>query len=92
MLGDLRTNLWQAKCVSFDFENDLKIRMDIGSVFANVYDEVKQRLNKVSKSVVTEITNDLKRVYYSGGLVSPGQLEEFKQISTVLQCIAYIFP
>jgi len=61
MIGDLRVNLWQAMCLSFEIENDLKIRMGIGSVFANVYDEMKQRLNKVSKSIVTQITNDLKR-------------------------------
>ena len=85
MLGDLRLNLWQAKCNSFDIENELKIRMGIVSVFVDVYDEMKQRLNKVPKSVIALITNDLKP--HPGAII-----EDYEQISTVLQCIAFIFP
>jgi len=45
MIGDLRAQFWQAYAPSFEIENELKIKMKIGSVFANVYNEIPKFLS-----------------------------------------------
>jgi hypothetical protein len=61
MIGDLRVTLWQVQCQSLEIENNLKIRMGIGSVFANVYDEMKLRLHKLDPKVSKQIASDLSK-------------------------------
>jgi len=55
MIGDLRALLWQAFAPCFEIENELKIRMKIGSVFANVYQEIPRFLPSLEKSLKTQI-------------------------------------
>ncbi len=84
MIGDLRISLWQLKCQSLDIENSLKIRMGIGSVFANVYEEINLRLHKLDPKVQSQIKNDLVKIDLTK--------EEHLQLKYVLECVAYIFP
>lgn len=61
MIGDLRIALWQTKCQSLDIENSLKIRMGIGSVFANVYEEINLRMHQLDPKMHQQIKNDLEK-------------------------------
>ena len=63
MIGDLRVPLWQVKCEYAEIENSLKIRMGIGSVFVNVYDEIKIRLStQLDARVKKTILSDLDKI------------------------------
>ncbi len=58
--------------------------MGIGSVFANVYEEINLRLHKLDPKVQSQIKNDLVKIDLTK--------EEHLQLKYVLECVAYIFP
>ena len=60
------------------------MKMSIGSVFVDLYQEMRQRLYQVDKTVQAKIVKDLKS--------SCQNQFDFNALNTVLQCVAFVFP
>ncbi len=84
VLDDLRSSFWYFKSQGAIFENDLKHQLHLN------IDDAKKKLNLVPKDRIAQIKMDLNRTRSFNNTVLT--IEDFNQISEVLQCIAYIFP
>lgn len=60
MLGELRSVFWQTQCQCEEMDTHLQMKMSIGSVFVDLYEEMHQRLYQVDKIVQAKIVKDLK--------------------------------
>jgi len=44
MLGDLRVPFWLSRVATLEMENALRVKIGIGSVYADVYEEMKLKV------------------------------------------------
>lgn len=61
MLSDLRTNLWRSRSPFFEIERQMIIKMGIGSIYENFFEEMKLKGSKLDSTLHTQIKLDLKR-------------------------------
>jgi hypothetical protein len=60
---NIRVNFWVMQAPFFDLENELQRKLDIGSVFVNVFEEIQKRLKDkpLDRKMHHQILVDLQR-------------------------------
>lgn len=53
MLSDLRTNLWRSRSPFFEIERQMIIKMGIGSIYENFFEEMKLKGSKLDPTLHT---------------------------------------
>ena len=90
---NIRVHFWVSQAPFFDLQTELKSQLKITGVFANLLEEILQRIkaNALDKKLLHQISVDIQRTR-NLETNQPFGPEETRSLNHILQALAYVFP
>ena len=91
--NNIRVNFWVSQAPFFDLQTELKRKLNIGSVFTNILEEILQRVKSkpLEKKLIHQIAVDIQRTR-NLETNQPFGNEDTKSLNHILQAIAFVLP